>query len=387
MSVQSSLSAFAWVISPINVLQCMIAHKYFQEYLGRKINLTILHHYPTDDNALSQEIYGVVCDLTKSINPDVACHSVSYENGTSAKQVEPYLHGFAPDYLFYAHDVVGDLLDTLRQISPKAETICYGDALGQFFNKEIHLGYLAPASPLKNLYKYAVSILSEGFRFSEKGSTGADYAVLSIPVSQSKLPRNTKLLVPSRHTVCDVIFACINNNMVVKKVCDALLAEIEADLSRPVYLMPIENMSEGNFLPINKEVELYLESIRTYCPSGSLVFIKPHPGERVDKTELMQQSIGNEYILRKIDHSYKRYPIELFLPLLKRCKVLCMFYPVLSLKYLYGMDVVQPLNNQMIEKYFDRSFWRSYKNAIQLNMIPLARLENWDGKSLLYNGK
>lgn len=64
-----------------------------------------------------------------------------------------------------------------------------------------------------------------------------------------------------------------------------------------------------------------------------------------------------------------------------------MFYPVLSLKYLYDMSVIQPMTNLVIEKYFASSLWDSYKNAIELNMAPLGRLENWDGKSLLYEGR
>lgn len=391
MTSQTSLSAIAWVMSPINVLQCIIAHKHLQTELGLKINLKLFYHYPTLDNGLAEEIYSVVKDIAKSADESVECILVTYNQADDQSYISSISSissiAISPDYLFYAHDVVGVLLDTLISLYGSAKLVCYGDALGQFFKREVHLGYLSQDRFLTKAKQYLRSFLGKEGQGPYKKTPDPEYAVLSIPVSQSKFPRKTKLFVPPRQLVHDVFLKCVENNKAVQLCCLDLIAEIDKHSGRPVYLFPIENMTEGNFISVDNEVILYERAIDAYCKEGALILIKPHPGEKFDKVRLLQEKVGNRYTIIKIDKAYKRYPIELFLPLIQRCKVLCMFYPVLSLKYLYDVDVNQPLSDQMIEKHFEKRYWNSYKNAIGLNVIPLGRLSRWDGESLLYNGR
>ena len=140
-------------------------------------------------------------------------------------------------------------------------------------------------------------------------------------------------------------------------------------------------------MSFENEMDFYKDILEQNCPQGATIIVKPHPGEQIDRTKYFEEHLGKNYHFIKFDPSLKRYPIELFYDLLKECTVISMFYPVLSLKYLYDMSVIQPMTNLVIEKYFASSLWDSYKNAIELNMAPLGRLENWDGKSLLYEGR
>jgi hypothetical protein len=68
-------------------------------------------------------------------------------------------------------------------------------------------------------------------------------------------------------------------------------------------------------------------------------------------------------------------------------KVICMSSPILSLKYLYNIDVINPMNDVFIEKWFPEYMWNSYKNAMKIYMEPLKRLEFWNGKEILYSGE
>jgi hypothetical protein len=88
-----------------------------------------------------------------------------------------------------------------------------------------------------------------------------------------------------------------------------------------------------------------------------------------------------------LEESYKRYPIELWTELLMGIKVICMSSPILSLKYLYNIDVINPMNDVFIEKWFPEYMWNSYKNAMKIYMEPLKRLEFWNGKEILYSGE
>ena len=60
--------------------------------------------------------------------------------------------------------------------------------------------------------------------------------------------------------------------------------------------------------------------------------------------------------------------------------------PVLSLKYLYDLDVIQPMDDSFIEKWFPEWTWTFCKNALSLNMEPLKRLPHWGYSSILYSG-
>ncbi len=88
----------------------------------------------------------------------------------------------------------------------------------------------------------------------------------------------------------------------------------------------------------------------------------------------------------EIDPRFKRYPIELAVRLVRECTVICMSYPRLSLKYLYDIDVIQPMDEAFIERWFPPRFWHSSKNSVALYEKPLERLSVWDGHNVLWSG-
>lgn len=358
-------TAAAWVISPVNAVQCLIAHYFFQKHMKQSIKLCIYNYYPTTNTEFSDEVFQIVKKIVACIDADIECHQIQLLEDTDFGQF---------DYIYYAHDVVGGFLNILKSQNPRAKTLCYGDSLGQYFKKEVHLGFLAGKKHWKNFIK----------DFFKEKSPSADYAVLTIPVSQSKLPTKTTLLIPDHDLALSIFTQCANNFPDVLLYCKNMLAQAPKEKS---FLFLTENMAEGHFISIEREMDLYIDTIRQHCPIGSFILVKPHPGEQIDRVALFQQALGKDYIFQKFDPSLKRVPIEFFKPLVSEFKVIGKFYPSLSLKYLYDIDVIQPFSAKIIEEYFEEKFWASYKNAVDLNMIPLKRLQNWDGKSLLYNGK
>lgn len=279
------------------------------------------------------------------------------------------------NYIFYAHDVVGNFLNLLKDKNVTAKTVCYGDALGQLFDKSTHLGLINKEGRIRSLLKRLKG---------DKDAQIPDYAVLTIPVSQIKMNRRSKLIVPDRSLAQSVLEKCRTNIQVIAEYAKELKSSIKDKNS---YLFMTENIAEGCFMSFENEMDFYKDILEQNCPQGATIIVKPHPGEQIDRTKYFEEHLGKNYHFIKFDPSLKRYPIELFYDLLKECTVISMFYPVLSLKYLYDMSVIQPMTNLVIEKYFASSLWDSYKNAIELNMAPLGRLENWDGKSLLYEGR
>lgn len=379
-----SLKAVAWIISPINVLQCLIAQQKMQNHLGMNIDLEILHYYPSTDIEITTEIFTVIQKLAHNINPSVECHFIRHDTNMSAVLKRSTIPSNV-DLIFLAHDVVGNFFEILKDAYPNAKSVCYGDALGQFFQREVHLGYLQSENRLLRALKSKMQNIL-GIPDTRNPSLPKDYAVLTIPVSQAKLPKTTKLLIPEKHIALETVTQCAQNDGDLANYCQSLEREI-AEHNGNACLFMTENMSEGNFIPLDKECDMYAEAIEKNCESGTLIYIKQHPGEQYDRMALLNQKLGNRFTLKKFNTNFKRYPIELFHAFLQKCVVIGMFYPALSLKYLYNMDVIQPMDNALIDRYFEERFRNSYKNAVSLNMIPLGRLQNWDGKGLLYDGR
>ncbi len=379
------MKAIAWVMSPINFIQCLIAHKKLQDFFGKKIDLEILHYYPSPDIAVTKEIFNAIQDIALNMDPSISCRFVDFESGTSVQALKKISLPESADFIFLAHDVVGNFFENLKEIYPESESVCYGDALGQFFQREVHLSYLQKGH---GVWKDAKRLIHKitGRAAAHVPSAPKDYAVLTIPVSQAPFPRATTLIVPEKHIALETIASCTQNNALLTQYCNTIIQEIDEHKGNACLLMT-ENMSEGNFISNDTEINMYADGIIKNCAEGDLVYIKPHPGEIFDRAALLKEKLGNRYVIKKFNAEYKRYPIELFRPILEKCLVISMFYPALSLKYLYNIDVIQPMDDALIDRYFDKPFRKSYKNAIGLNMVPLGRLQGWNGKDLLYNGR
>ena len=132
---------------------------------------------------------------------------------------------------------------------------------------------------------------------------------------------------------------------------------------------------------------MYCSMIKENLASNGVVFLKSHPGETLPRNERIKEKLGNSYEVIELDKKFKRYPIELWRQLVIECKIVCISYPVLSLKYIYNKDVVFSMTDNFIEKWFPEWIWASYKNSASLYMEPLKNLAGWDGKSVLWSGK
>lgn len=374
-----TVTACAWVISPINAIQCLTAARHMEQILGIRLELHVFQYYPTQDSSLAHAVFDTINAILKSYDPSIPCHFIAHENHERDTGNIP-----SGGFIFYPHDVVGGFLKTLRRSSPKAKLVCYGDALGQFYERDVHLGLIG----LKPAYlgaRIKVAAKKMYGNFARTLIKTVDYAVLTIPVSQAPLPLRTKLLVPPKEIILSVVERIVSGHTQFGAYCQSLVDHAAAQ-GFDLYLFLTENMAEGGFISFDDEMSLYCEAIERHARPGSTILIKPHPGEQLDRGKSFAERLGSRYKILTLDSTYHRYPVELFLPFLRRAQVIGMFYPALSLKYLYNMDVAQPMDNALIDRYFAPAFRESYKNAIELNMLPLSRLSSWNGVDMLYNG-
>ena len=403
-------ACLVYLISPVHVISSLAALETLHQ--ERNVRVTLLVHWPGVNDSIVTELLQIVRELTapfgniervvalSSADKDGLLASLSLQ--VIAEELENRLGRGHFDELYYAHDIEGGMQQLLCTLFPEARRICYGDALGNVYEKKVHLSFLkrqkepgipAALAMLRRLLgrvsalggKLLTGGLARRGRSLELAEFRAEAAALILPVDQSgHFLDGIPLTVCSRRLVFDLVGrcadACIDLN-------DYQAVLIERYRDRRTFLLLTENSAEGNFIDFQRETEMYCAVIRERCDPGTVIFLKSHPGETLPRNERISAILADDFEVVTLDPKFKRYPIELWRDLVSSSTVMCMSYPVLSLKYLYDIDVIQPMDDAFIERWYPEWTWASYKNAIRLYMEPLKRLPEWDGGSILWNPK
>lgn len=397
----STVTCVAYIISPIHVVSAICG--ILARHPDKNVRVVVLVHWPGAEDNLIDELTGLARKMLSSfpfVEKVIPVPSSVLSQWLMVKKfseleslIKSRICVKTTDEIYYSHDVVGCLYQVLSTVYVGAERICFGDAMGQVVERKIHLGYLGIfETTLQKSYRLLGIIKSRLNRTLAKivpvhravfvGNFSPNAAALILPVDQTG-----KALQQIKVSVCpkDVVIEVLNAS---RESCSDLaryISEVLAMFSgRQKYLLLTENGAEGNFIDFDREIEMYCSIIREKCVSGSVVFLKSHPAETLPRNERIVKMLDGEFEVIALDSRYKRYPIELWQELILESTVICMSYPVLSLKYLYDINAIQPMDNTFVERWFPEWAWASYKNAFALYMEPIKNLPGWDGKTILW---
>lgn len=407
------MQILAYLISPLHCIAAVAAAKALHG--DAPVRITCAVHWPGADAERTAELCAIFRRMTAEMPEVDACLAVEGDAlaaivgrpdaAAAAAEMRALCGAAAYDEIYYAHDVVGEFYRALAQAYPQARRVCYGDGMGIVYEREHHLSFLsrktaAQAAPgggyRASWRRIAKRLLGRG-RPRGGGDAGQPvgppsfgrappphHAALILPVDQSgRFLRDVPLTVVPRGVARAVLDRAVAGCTALQEHVEALLA---ASGNRQRYLLLTENSAEGGFIDFDREVAMYCAVVRAVCPLGSAVILKSHPGETLPRNEALRANLGGDYEVMAFDPRFKRYPIELAARLVGACVPICMSYPALSLKYLYDVDVIQPMDDAFVERWFPERVWDSFKNAVTLYERPLARLAGWDRKSLLWSG-
>ena len=90
---------------------------------------------------------------------------------------------------------------------------------------------------------------------------------------------------------------------------------------------------------------MYCWIVRQYCEPGSVIYLKAHPGETLPRNAAIMAQISGEFEIVEVDPRIQAISDQFASRLVNGCVPICMSYPTVSLKYLYGRDVVQPCDD------------------------------------------
>lgn len=275
--------------------------------------------------------------------------------------------------IYYPHDVTGAsmIIPLLALAWPDAERICFGDGFGIFYAKKrvlSLLGFTCPPHPF----------LPE---------TLPQRLIGALPTDMSGfLPEWTPLEIIPKAAFSETLRRANKANPWLRRALSAFLSPYEG---QPKTLLLTENHAETGCISFESEIAMYREILLKHTPENAVVIIKPHPGETLPRSAAIQAALGNERRCVPLPDEYSVFPVELMDQLVISCDArLCCSYPRLTLAWLFGQDVINPMADpEFIHRWFKPDKWDSYENAITSYEEPLRLLPRWNGKSLLWSDR
>ena len=342
---------------------------------------TLVVHLPGAGDELQREIAQIVALLARGhpLIERLEAFGETELRGMSGAQLKERL-GEGHEEFYYAHDAVGTICRRLAAAYPSARKVCNGDAFGMVYTAES----LPAPSARARLGALARRLAATLAGKAPLAPVRPDVAALVLPVDVSG------------NGLRDVSLVCCRKDDFLAAIdfCHANAAELRAHMhdlmkrhqGRHRYLLLTENYAEAGHASLDNEVAMYCEVIRRHCARAGVVLVKTHPLEAAGKDVLIARRLAGEYEVVGVDRRFARYPIELWREAVLGASVICTAYPVLSLKYAYGIDVVQPMNDELIDRWLEPAYRQWSRAGLRLYAGPLARLPRWDGQSVLWSG-
>lgn len=390
----------------VRVLAHVYSTSYFMSALaavrelhpGGEARITMVLHLPGASPQRHAEMASILRNFSAGI-PEIeralACTPeelsglcTRWSAARSARNLAAFLGG-GFDEIFYQHDTSGVFYQLAATAWPKARRVCIGDAFGMVYEPSFLRSYFESQGAVgfsgaaRRVARRIRRFLQGGWEAHDFPDFPAELAVLVLPVDPSGVfLKKVPLRVCGRGVFVDVVRHCVAAAPDLARYISDTLA---AHAGRARYLLVSEHYAEAGQLPLDREVEMYCAIINRHCEPGSIIYVKRHPSERFPKVERIQERLAGRNEVVVLNGQMMRYPIEIWDRLVRECRVICMAYPVLSLKYIYGVDVIQPMDDSFIEQWFEPRQWSWTKDSLALYTEPARRLATWDGRSVLWS--
>jgi hypothetical protein len=302
----------------------------------------------------------------------------------SIKKLKKFINETDFDEIFIARDYCGDGSPLIINAYPSASRITYGDAFGLVGNEHVFnmFNWRSPVrsalSRYKQIFRHIIFGRSKKFRF--------DTAVLALPFDMSGVYLNDiPLLIPERSFVIERFLSVCGHMSELNLYCEELL---KAGTEGNNYLFLLSNLSASGFISIDNEILLYIQLIENTAKKNSTVFIKAHPRSNNIIFDKVVKFLSENYKVVAIDDNrFSGFPIELWVKLIDGCNVVPIFSSSsLNIKYVFNGNVIITLNSRIIKEIFYKD--KVFECRVDNNAIfkSLLRLNNWDGKTVLYKG-
>ncbi len=372
---QAAVRALVHLYSPPYLISALAALASLHP--GERIAATVLLQLPLASDETLAEMVDVVRELAAG-HPAVARVEGLRDADLAAlgQQALRARLGEGFDEFLYSHDSTGHICRRLAEAYPAARKVCIGDGFGMLYAADFIAAYHAPRTLRARL---------AGWLRRELPPLVPEVAALALPVDPSgKALEGLKLVVCSGADFRGALRHCHDRATQLRAYMADLLQRYA---TRRRYLLLTETYVAAGHVRAERETDMYAEIVRRHCDPGSTVLVKLHPMQPAGAAARLQAAVGDTHEIVETEARFRRYPVEIWDELARGSTVVSTAYPVLSLKYALGIDVVQPMDEAFIARWIEPEHQAWVRDGLRLYMEPLARLARWDGRSVLWSGK
>jgi hypothetical protein len=293
-----------------------------------------------------------------------------------------YLRGkFGQDafaVVYYAHDISADFIaQSAMQAYPHASRVCFGDALGVVYSNDYFTGQTYPVGAVDALSRPIRTIRNLLFRLkrtctlpSSKRRLEAEHAVLILPCDPNgDFLRGKQMLLVDKPSLTEVL------NTLSESAGVSVNGKYSTSAARQdTAVILLGSYSESKLTTEDQERALYVQAVHKHIGKNQKIVLKPHPASRAEKALLIQKALSEAYAVEIDD--YDEMPVE-YIPALAEFNCIISFsYSSVSLKYLYGIDVLHALTDEMIKTYFPLKSWLWMRNSNDLYLSQLIAISD-----------
>lgn len=285
------------------------------------------------------------------------------------------------DQVYYCHNLVGSIADLALNAYPEAERIMIGDGLGQVYDRR-YLSLIPGAgfSPISYLQTILAKLHISINLTAALQNFSPDKAVLILPMDYSgDLLSKISLEVIPR----DAVISYINDIRVGLPELSGYTGDLIRKIKGKGHILILTNFSDGGFIELDAEAEMFEQMVRTNIASGETIIIKAHPLSEARLDAELNRRLKNDYNVITFSRDFDRYPFELCKDLIEKCEVITISSVAISLKYLYGKNIVYGWDEGIIKRFFPQKYWRFIIESDAIYRKQLEALKTWDGKSVL----
>jgi hypothetical protein len=301
------------------------------------------------------------------------------------------------DEIQYSHDLLGAVYQLTCMAWPRARRVSFGDGFGHIGTKEDYLSqqqeHKGPVAAWRaKRTSLALRMCNRArFELARRHMTSPPSAKdilfrphefrLFLPVNDFgyRAP-SRKLRVLPRSLFIDVW------NLIRRSTS---VGDYERELiiragSRPAVILATENYVESGLLTMEQEIPMWLDMLAAYLAGRPLIVVKPHPGERQARWPILAERLVGRAAVCEFAHTHQRLPLEVFTGLIGRFTFVTSAFLRVSLNYLHGLTIPNPMTDAMIESYFPEWFRPHIRKAARDQDGYIAALGRWDGAGMLY---
>ena len=218
---------------------------------------------------------------------------------------------------------------------PNAEKICYGD-----------LGILDINDNLQ-----------EKGLINPLGFIPIDKCYLNFPAEVTEnASKNLGITSVNPNYKKELIHSICKSN--VLKGLDSFCAK---NLNNTTLITTSNGTEAGYYVSVFEEVGLYLSCTLSNTNTGDLIWIKPHPRETLNQSNILCELLNKSGRIAQCLDEFGRYPIELFIPYLSSTKIICLYsYSGIVSAVLGYKTIIVGLDDKLISIFIKKDYYKLF---------------------------